>query len=91
MDSISKERSVNIIIGKSFSMYGVNDIRAFDEGYISLDTSSGKITVEGKDLKIESLSKEDGHIFVCGEIGGVFCESSQESKKGIIRSIFGKK
>ena len=47
-----------LTIGQSFSMEGVNDIRGFDEGYVSLDTVSGKITVEGSDLKIESLTKD---------------------------------
>ena len=90
MDNVIKERNISILMGKSFSMYGVSDIRGFDEGYVSLDTSSGRITVEGRDLKIESLSKEDGHIFVSGEVSGVFTESSGETTKGFIKRIFGK-
>ena len=90
MDIVDKERNVNVIIGKSFSMYGVKDIRAFDEGYISLDTSSGKITVEGKDLKIESLSKDDGHIYVRGEVSGVFCDEETSEKRGIFKRMLGR-
>ena len=90
MDISDKEKSIIITIGKSFSMYGVNDIRGFDEGYVSLDTKSGRITVEGKDLKIESLSKEDGHIFVVGEISGVFCDTQLEKGRGFMKRMLGR-
>lgn len=89
MDNLDREKSVVINIGKSFSMYGVSDIRAFDEGYISLDTSSGRITVEGRELKIESLSKDDGHINVRGDVTGVFCESVGNVKKGFFKRLVG--
>lgn len=89
MDTNEKGKSISLIIGKSFSMYGVSDIRGFDEGYVSLDTSSGKITIEGKELKIESLTKEDGHIFISGSISGVFCDCDN-ADKGFLKRIFGK-
>ncbi len=89
MDTIEKGKSISLIIGKSFSMYGVSDIRGFDEGYVSLDTSSGKITVEGKELKIESLTKEDGHIFISGSISGVFCDYDN-ANRGFLKRILGK-
>ena len=50
--------AITMIIGKSFSMSGVNNIRAFDEGYIVLDTVVGRVSVEGLNMKIESLIKE---------------------------------
>ena len=90
MDITEKEKSITITLGKSFSMYGVNDIRGFDEGYVSLDTKSGKVTLEGKDMKIESLSKEDGHIFVSGDISGVFCDREVEKSRGFIRRMLGR-
>lgn len=89
MDINERNKNIQITIGKSFSMYGVSDIRGFDEGYVSLDTSSGKITVEGKDLKIESLTKDDGHIEISGNVSGVFCDYDNESK-GFFKRIFGK-
>ena len=88
MDNVDKEKTITIIIGKSFSMYGVNDIRAFDGGYISLDTTSGRISIEGDNLKIESLSKEDGRIYITGDISGVFCDSDTKEKKGFVKRIF---
>lgn len=90
MENTLKDRTVTVILGSSFSMYGVEDIRGFDEGYVSLDTSSGKISVEGERLKIESLSKEDGHIYISGNVSGVFCDVEKNAKKGIMKRLFGK-
>ena len=90
MENVEKDKNISITVGKSFAMYGVNDIRAFDDGYVSLDTKSGKITIEGSELKIESLSKEDGHIYISGNISGVFCDSNEEKSKGFIRRIIGR-
>ena len=65
---MENNNKITLVIGHSFTMDGVNDIRGFDEGYVSLSTDSGKINVEGSDLKIESLSKEGGTIFISGNI-----------------------
>ncbi|MBQ9070437.1 MAG: YabP/YqfC family sporulation protein [Clostridia bacterium] len=86
---INNKDSIMLVIGKSFSMSGVNDIRGFDDGYILLDTTSGRITVEGSDLKIESLSKDGGNILVKGGVTGVFSSVIKEGRKGIIKRLFG--
>lgn len=86
MDNTGNNR-ITIVIGHSFSMEGVNDIRGFDDGYVSLDTVSGRINVEGSDLKIESLTKENGNIYISGGVSGVYI-LSEEKKKGIFGRLF---
>ena len=81
--------TVKIVIGKSFSMSGVNDIRGFDEGIVVLDTQSGRVNIEGKDLKIESLSKEDGKILVSGNVQGVYLYTQENKKRGFFARLFG--
>lgn len=88
MDERADKNKITVIIGHSFSMIGVEDIRGFDEGYVSLDTASGRISVEGSDLKIESLTKDDGCIFIKGNVSGVFI-SSEEKKRGFFAKFFG--
>ena len=88
MDIAIKERIITLTLGSSFSMCGVKDIRGFDEGYVSLDTASGKVSIEGENLKIESLSKEDGHILITGNVSGVFCDNEKNDKKGLIKRLF---
>lgn len=43
-------------------------VESFDEGGISLCTRCGRVVVEGRELKIESLSKETGEIRIVGTV-----------------------
>lgn len=86
MEGTDKNKII-LMIGSSFLMEGVEDIRGFDEGYVSLNTKSGRINVEGRDLKIESLSKESGSVYITGNVSGVFI-ASEEKKKGIFGRFF---
>ena len=88
-NKLIEKSSFTVVIGSSFTMSGVNDIRGFSDGYLTLDTKSGRISVEGTDLKIESLAKDSGTIFVSGEVNGVFLSGSEEKKRGIFSKLFG--
>ena len=90
MQSLTKDdKIITIAIGASFSAYGIVDIRAFDESSVILNTTYGKICVEGNNMKIESLTKEDGRIVISGDISGVFCQEQGESKRTFLKRIFG--
>ncbi len=54
------------------TLNGVTNVASFDEGYVTLDTSEGRISVEGQGLKIESLCRDGGVIEIVGRIDGVF-------------------
>ena len=51
---------------------GVTNVAGFDQSFVTLDTNEGIISVEGQELKIESLSREGGVIEIIGKIEGVF-------------------
>ena len=80
---------VTLVDGKVFTMNGVSNILGFDEGYILLDTSSGRMCVEGSDLKLESLTKDTGSVLIKGNISGFFLSESQDKKNGIFKRLFG--
>lgn len=71
----------------TLSLDGVINVVGFDEGYVSLMTSGGRIIVEGKELKIEGLTKDDGVILISGTIDGVFYSADKE-KGGIFSRLF---
>lgn len=66
---------------------GVENIISFDETYVALETSSGKLNIEGNDLRVDSLCKEDGKIHITGAVKGIFY-SSDCGKKGGIGRLF---
>ena len=79
--ALLKSQTISVTNLKTFTMSGVIDIAAFDGEYVLLNTSLGKISVEGQDLKIQSLIKESGEILVTGEITGVFVTPVKEKKR----------
>ena len=59
-----------------------SSVRAFDEDGVLLDTSLGKIAIEGHELRIENFEKATGRILISGSIIGVFYIEKAEKKKG---------
>ena len=89
MEERAIRQTITIVNGKALSVNGVKDIAGCDENVVYLNTSSGRITVEGNELKIESLEKESGNVIVSGDISGVFRSESVTAKKGFFGKIFG--
>lgn len=89
MEEKNLKQIITLTDGKLLTINGVNNILGFDEAVVLLETAKGKITVEGAELKIESLEKQGGNLIIRGEISGVYA-SSESHKKGIFSKIFGK-
>ena len=66
---------------------GVLNVESFGDDYLVLNTLLGEITVEGAELKIESLTKENGEILIIGKINGLFYKD-EKMEKGFFRKIF---
>ena len=50
----------------------VKSIVSFDEGELVIDSEDGRVHVEGRELRIDDLSKDRGEISVFGKIDGVY-------------------
>lgn len=75
-----KNQSIEIKNKNMFISDGILAVLSFDDDYLSLDTVNGKLAIEGKDLKIIDLSKENTKITVSGDISGVFFDSDKKKK-----------
>ena len=71
---------------KKLTIDGVLNIDSFDDDYLEISTSLGKMVIEGKDLKIEELRQENTKILISGEISGIFYKENR-IKKGFFCSI----
>ena len=72
---------VNINNRKTLTLNGVENVESFGEDYLILNTSLGELTIEGENLKIESLTKENGEIFILGKINGLFYKEEKAKKR----------
>ena len=73
---------------KQLVMNNVIDIGAFDGSFIALNTVNGIICIEGADLKIESLEKDGGKIYITGDVSAVYRPKDKKTGKNGIRSVF---
>ena len=69
------------------SLNGVLNVSSFGEDFLSLNTSLGEVIIEGSDLKIESLTKENGEILIIGKINGIIYKDKKE-EKGFFGKLF---
>jgi len=56
---------------KSLSISGITDVYSFDEKAICLYTQLGELTIQGKELHIDSMSVETGDMTVTGDIWAI--------------------
>lgn len=63
----------NIILEnrKSLVISGITDVDSFDERAVCLYTSLGELTIQGKELHIDSMSVETGDMTITGDIWAV--------------------
>ena len=71
----------------SLTLKGALNILGFEEDIIILDTELGRLNIEGQELKIESLNKENKTVLIRGRISGLFY-SEQKGAKGGIKGFF---
>ena len=85
----AKDRSYQLTINnrEKISMNGVINVEGFGEEYLHLNTAIGELTIEGSDLKIESLTKENCEIVILGKINGLFYRE-EKSEKGFFKKLF---
>ena len=66
---------------------GVNNVEGFDEGYVALSSTAGRIIIEGENLKIEGLTKDGGEILISGKIDAV-SYAGERSRSGFFGRFF---
>ena len=87
IDAKEKIYQTNITNREKITVNGVMNVECFGEEYLTLNTSQGQLTIEGENLKIESLTKENGEILITGKICGLFYREDR-IEKGFFRKIF---
>ncbi len=79
---------IHIINRETLLAGGVLYVESFDDRSLSLKTVMGKMTVEGKKLKIEGFSKTEGSVCISGEIDGFYYNEEPREKKKLFERFF---
>ena len=70
---------------KSLSISGITDVDSFDEREIILYTQLGELTIQGRELHIDSMSVETGDMTITGDIWALVY--GDKDKKGPISAL----
>ncbi len=83
------EHGVMIRARKLIEISGVTSVVGFDSESIVLDTTEGRLTVEGRELTMNDLSVSDGKISASGELISLQYTKVQDTDaKGFFARIF---
>jgi sporulation protein YabP len=79
-----EEKIHNIIMEerKKISISAVTEVETFDENEIIMKVKGAKLSIKGKNLKVENLSVETGDAVVKGEAIDCVTYSKAESERG---------
>ena len=81
-NTVKKTKQVLLIEDrKRVELNDVESILSFEEEYITLLTSSGKIQIEGEGMRIIDLSKETGHISIVGKVDSILYGGEDKKRK----------
>ena len=72
---------------KSLSISGITDVDSFDERSVCLYTELGELTIQGRELHIDSMSVESGNMTITGDIWAIVYGDKDRKKR---LSFFGK-
>ena len=73
MQDKTAAKNQNIILEnrKNLTISGITDVDSFDEKEISLYTQLGELSVQGRELHIDSMSVETGNMSITGDIWAI--------------------
>lgn len=86
-----KKEIHNIIMENrnKITVSGVNDVEAFDERAVTLDTIMGGLIIEGENLHVNQLNVMTGELMVEGEVSAInYTELSNKNKGSILSKLF---
>lgn len=82
---IKKDHNIILENRGSMSISGITDVDSFDEKAICLYTQMGELTIQGRELHIDSMSVETGDMTITGDIWSIVY--GDRDKKGPISAL----
>lgn len=73
---------------KALTMTGVTEVLSFDDGGVILRTALGTLMIQGKNLKLKTLSLDGGQVAIDGTISALYYEEPKTGG-GWVRKLLG--
>lgn len=82
-----KKHSVCVNGRSDVIVCGVKLVNSFDEDMVSLETTMGRLTVEGEGLHVTKLSVDSGDVSVSGKINALYYTDTGDKKHGFFSRL----
>ena len=69
--TVKQDQNLILENRKNLSISGITDVDSFDEKSIELYTQLGELTIQGRELHIDSMSVETGDMTITGDIWAI--------------------
>lgn len=83
-----KEHKMLIQGRKYAQIYGVNDVKCFDNLQVSLSTEQGGLLIKGDNLHVGKISLEKGEIEIDGRIDSFTYTNKGMDKDSLLKRLF---
>ena len=87
MAEMEKAHALTLAGRKTLTMTGVDEVVSFDDAAVVLRTALGTLTVQGRELRLKTLSTDGGQVAVTGEVNALTYEEPREPG-GWLRRMF---
>ena len=83
--TVKQDQNLILENRKNLSISGITDVDSFDEKSIELYTQLGELTIQGRELHIDSMSVETGDMTITGDIWAIVY--GDKDRKGPISAL----
>lgn len=85
-----KNKPHNIILEdrKTMSISGVQEVISFDDSFVDLQTSLGRLNIKGEELVISNLNTAFGDVSLSGHINSIVYTQSGAKNTSLLAKLF---
>lgn len=85
-NSVTVSQNILMFNRSRVELDGITDVESFTDQYVIAESSLGKISLDGEELKIESFSADTGKLVVNGKFDSVYYFGKEASRKNRLSS-----
>ena len=88
-ENVQRPHALTLDNRKTLTMTGVDEVIAFDEKQLVLQTGGGRLTISGDGLHVTALLLEEGRVAVDGQVDAIVYNGRSKNQKSALRGFFG--
>ena len=88
MDAV---QDVCLFSRKKMELTGIEEVESFTDSLITASSVLGMIAIEGRNLKIECFSTDDGNLRITGDFDSIsyYAKREKQEKSGLFSRLIG--